>query len=479
MQMHTHHGTTGGRAALRRRSLGALRTLAVGALFPLAACNIDEALTFEEKDVVTPEQLVDASALPALLAGAQAEFQGAYIGNNAAGGTGGDSQITMSGLMTDELFDVETFPTRVEVDQRTIQNTNGTMLPVYRAQHLARASAERAAEAYARLDSTNAARAEVLSLAGFSYVIFGVNYCSGVPRSRQNEEGKLVYGAPVTTAGQFDSATVRFDRAITLATAAGTTAATRLNLARVGRGRALLNQGKFAEAAAAVAAVPTSFSYQVFGSENSARENNGVFLLASTVGNRYAGGPSTKVEPNGLNFIDADPRAVSRLPSTGATGFDGFNPAYYQQKYPNRSAPAVLADGVEARLIEAEAALQANNLATFLAKLNEARLGRLATMTPLTVADVPATRAGQVDLLFTERGYNMWLTSHRLGDFRRLIRQYGRPANTVFPSGVYPTLGPQKGAGRYLDDVNFPIPFDESNNPEFQAAGAQCIDRNA
>lgn len=442
-------------------------------LLPLAACDIDEALTFEEKDVVTPEQLTDATALPALLAGAQAEFQGAYIGQ------GDDSQISLSALMTDEFFDVETFPTRVEVDQRTIQNTNGTMVTIYRRQHLARAASDRAASAYARLDSTNAARAEVASLAGYSYVIFGENYCSGVPSSRQDDEtGELVYGDPVTTTAQFDSAIVRFDAAIALATRVGTSAAARLNLARVGRGRALLNQGKFAEAAAAVAGVPTNFSYQVFGSENSPRENNGVFLLSSANGNRYAGGPSTKAEPNGLNFIDADPRAVSIRVGT-ATGFDGFNPAFYQQKYLNRSAPAVLADGVEARLIEAEAALQANDAATFLARLNAARAQRLATLPALTAADVPAARAGQVDLLFRERGYNMWLTSHRVGDFRRLIRQYGRAANTVFPTGVYPTLGAQKGVGRYVDDVNFPIPFEESNNPQFSKAGGQCIDRAA
>ncbi|CAA9323135.1 MAG: hypothetical protein AVDCRST_MAG40-1561 [uncultured Gemmatimonadaceae bacterium] len=461
-----------------RRALG--RLLFGGLLVPLAACSLDEALTVEERDVVTPGQLTDRSALPALLAGAQAEFQAAYIGNNAgaaAGGTSGDSQITLSGLMTDELFNIETFPTRVEVDQRTIQNTNVTMLPVYRALQLARGSADRAAAAYASLDSTNVGRAEVLGLAGFAFILFGENYCSGVPVSRQTESGELEFGDPVPTQAQFDSAIVRFDQAIQVATAAGTTGATRVNLARVGKGRALLNQGKFADAAAAVAAVPTTFSYQVFGSENSARENNGVFLLSGPVGRRYAGGPSTKTEPNGLNFIDADPRAVSIRPTATTNGFDNFNPAFYQQKYTSRSSAVVLADGVEARLIEAEAALQTGDLATFLARLNAARTQRgPATLRQLTVADIPATRDGQVTLLFTERAYNQWLTSHRLGDFRRLIRQYGRDSEAVFPSGPnYPTLGPQKGGGRYFTDVNFPIPFEEQNNPQF----TDCIDRKA
>jgi hypothetical protein len=478
--MHTPKANTVP-AAARSRGGWALEALLVGGLLlPLAACDIDKALTVEERDVVTPGQLTDKSALPALLAGAQAEFQGAYIGNSgpaAGGGTGGDSQITLSGLMTDELFNIETFPTRVEVDQRLIQNTNTTMLPVYRALQLARGSADRAAAAYAKLDSTNVGRAEVLGLSGMAFVLFGENYCSGVPVSRQNEAGELEFGDPIPTQAQFDSAIVRFDQAITIATAAGATGATRLNLARVGKGRALLNQGKFAEAAAAVTAVPTTFAYQVFGSENSPRENNGVYVLGGPPSRRYAGGPSTKAEPNGLNFIDADPRAVSIRPTPTTNGFDNFNPAFYQQKYPNRSAPAVLADGVEARLIEAEAALQAGDLTTFLARLNAARAQRgPATLPQLTAANLPATREGQVTLLFTERAYNQWLTSHRLGDFRRLIRQYGRDSEAVFPSGPnYPTLGPQKGGGRYFTDVNFPIPFEEQNNPQF----TDCLDRKA
>ena len=39
------------------------------------------------------------------------------------------------------------------------------------------------------------------------------------------------------------------------------------------------------------------------------------------------------------------------------------------------------------------------------------------------------------------------------------IRQYGRTAETVFPSGAY-----LKG-GTYGEDVNLPIPVEEQNNP--------------
>jgi hypothetical protein len=63
----------------------------------------------------------------------------------------------------------------------------------------------------------------------------------------------------------------------------------------------------------------------------------------------------------------------------------------------------------------------------------------------------------------------MWGTAHRLGDLRRLVRQYSRAQNTVFPSGAY-----HKG-GSYGTDVNFPVSSDERNNPKFTG----CIDRSA
>jgi hypothetical protein len=74
-----------------------------------------------------------------------------------------------------------------------------------------------------------------------------------------------------------------------------------------------------------------------------------------------------------------------------------------------------------------------------------------------------ATTAGQVDQLFHERAYWMYLTSHRLGDLRRLIRQYNRAVNSVFPNGLY-----FKG-GTYGNNVNAPVPQQEQNNPNYVA----------
>ena len=128
-------------------------------------------------------------------------------------------------------------------------------------------------------------------------------------------------------------------------------------------------------------------------------------------------------------------------------------------------------------LLTSKAALAASDDATFLAKLNAARAAAptyalspaVPPASPPAIAAVPATQSDKVDLLFKERAYDLFLTSHRLGDLRRLIRQYGRGAESVFPTGAY-----FKG-GVYGSDVNFPVPFEEKNNPSFTS----CIDRKA
>jgi hypothetical protein len=124
----------------------------------------------------------------------------------------------------------------------------------------------------------------------------------------------------------------------------------------------------------------------------------------------------------------------------------------------------VVADGIEARLIEAEAQLQADDFGGMTTTLNDLR--DLQGLDPLAE---PGTLDQAVDLLFSERAFWTFATGHRLGDMRRLIRQYGRSADQVFPVGDY-----IKG-GAYGDDVNLPIPVEEQNNPN--AAG--CLDRNA
>jgi starch-binding outer membrane protein, SusD/RagB family len=95
-------------------------------------------------------------------------------------------------------------------------------------------------------------------------------------------------------------------------------------------------------------------------------------------------------------------------------------------------------------------------------------LNDLRDLQGLDPLPVPPNTDAAVDLLFSERAFWLFATGHRLGDLRRLIRQYGRAPDEVFPTGTY-----IKG-GDYGEDVNLPIPIEEQNNPN----SAGCLDRN-
>jgi hypothetical protein len=144
--------------------------------------------------------------------------------------------------------------------------------------------------------------------------------------------------------------------------------------------------------------------------------------------------------------------------------FDNVTPRYFFRTYNVQNHAVMVASGVEARLIEAEAALQASNVPGWMAKLAEAR----AKFTMAAPTD-PGTADGRVDLMFRERAFSMYGTAHRVGDLRRLSRQYGRGKETVWPTGAYHKDNLNRGG-----DVNIVVPISEKNNPNFKG----CLDRN-
>ena len=446
-------------------------------LVPLAGCN--DPLRVTDPDIVTPGQLTDPSKLPTLRAGVIGDFNLAYTGDGADGSGGVEGAIMYGGLLADEWINSETFPTRIEVDARTIHVTNADLDTWFRTLSRSRRSAEDAAGRYAALAKTDPGYPEMLSLAGYTYLFFAENFCNGVPISQATPSGALVYGTPLSNAQLLDSAVARFDSALAVSGDADMS-----NFASVGKGRALLDLGSFAAAKTAVSGVPTSFAYFLDHSENTDRENNGVFR-ANIPDQRYSAADSEGV--NGFPFRSvADPRTPIVLDVAG-TGFDGSTPLYDNLRYGSRAASITLATGVEARLIEAEAALQAGDTANgggFYTALNDPRaneasrsyfdattapgtpaIGVLANLSPASAV----AAGGAVKLLFNERARWLWLTAHRLSDLRRLIRQYGRPTESVFPTGPYFKVQ----FTVYGTDVNFSIPIDEQNNPNF----TQCTDR--
>lgn len=441
--------TTHNSALVRRRTAVAALAIVAG----LAACTPDSVLTVEDIDVATPGSLTTIAALPVLRTGAIGDFAVAFDG-------GDDNVVTYTGLLADEFINAETFPTRIEIDQRSIQPVNSSLEGVYRSIHRARASARRAADAYALLDPTNVARMEVLNLEAMTLIVLSEQYCNGVTIGDLTPAGEAIYGDPLTGADLNQRAVTILDSVITLAGASVVPAVvTQLNFARVAKGRALLNVNNPVAATAAVAAVPTAFAYQLQHSENSGRQNNGIFLTGA-INRRFS--ITTLEGVNGLAYRTAgDPRVVApRGTGTASTGFDGATALYLPStKFPNRSASTTVAGGVEARLIQAEAQWRAADSTGALATLNALRT---------TVVGLAPLTAVNVDILFTERAYWMWLEGHRLGDLRRLVRQYNRGVETVFPTGAY-----FKG-GVYGPDANFPIPTAEGNSGNTLG----CTDRN-
>jgi starch-binding outer membrane protein, SusD/RagB family len=427
-----------------------------------AGCGM---LDTQQPNVIDPNKLDTPDAAESLRRGALADFTFVKDGD---GTTSQDGLILVAGLLSDEFIHSTTPPSEQEIDQRTTALVNPSLSDVYFNLHKARAGAERATDALQRLllfpDSTTEI-AEMQSIAGFSYIFFGEDFCSGVPFSRVSGDS-LIFGTPQTNQAMFETAVAKFDSALAqpgLALDDGTIT----SLATVGRARALVDLGRFTEAAAAVADVPTDFQYVTEHAESPLTLQNAIWAYTDqglwSVADQEGG--------NGLPYISAvDPRVpVDSVDDDGDgfadPGLDNQTPQYFLLKYPDASAPVVLADGIEARLIEAEDRLQSGDRGGMTTILNNLRDG-----ISLPHVATPGNATAAADLLFSERAFWLYATGHRLGDMRRLIRQYLRPADTVFPVGDY-----HKGGGKYGADVNLPIPIEEQNNPN----GGTCLDRNA
>jgi hypothetical protein len=282
---------------------------------------------------------------------------------------------------------------------------------------------------------------------GYAELLAAEDYCGGVPLGALGSAVGVEYGTPVTTDSLLGVAEADFDSAA--AHAAGD--ATIRSLAAVGLGRTRLDRGHFAGAATAVSAVATSFIYNT-------ELEPGANGLTNFYDSQAQQSPpcgfvnvADRKGANGLDYVSAqDPRLV--LSTAVAQTCDGVDVGsadsvwYYPVKFGNPSTYIPLATGIEARLVEAEVALHANNAAAWAGDLNAVRADTADTHVMFAASQVPiasdsttgASNTAQIDFMFRERAFWLFGTGTRLGDLRRLIRQYGRDQSTVFPTGPYP-----------------------------------------
>ncbi|MBO0340675.1 tetratricopeptide repeat protein [Flagellimonas profundi] len=423
-------------------------------LFTLLGISCDSVVEVTDPDIVTPESLDSEAGLQTLRAGSLGDLAVAMSGS-AAGHGATTGLVVMSGLMVDEYDYSGTFPTRREADTRNLQDINFDMNRIYGNLHLARAGAETTIDLLVNFGGDPEIESEMQSIVGYSYILFAETFCGGIPFSKAPADGgDLIFGEPLSKQEMFTGAIDWFDQAI--ANAGGNDKLD--NLARVGRARALLGLGQIDDAANEVATVPTDFVYNIEHSDNSRRQENGIYIM-TTVRRQFSiadgkGG-------NGLMYRSAmDPR----VPWDGGTEFgqDDITLYYNQLKFNSSSAPVALASGIEARLIEAEAAANADDAGTVQDIHNALR----ATM---GLSELDLSGISGDDLLlahFSERAFWLFSTCHRQGDLRRLVDVYGMPPSDVFPWGDY-----FKG-GEYSSNLKFPVPQSESNNPNYVG----CLD---
>lgn len=420
----------------RRRR--AARILAVVLGTQLLACA---SLTdVNAPDVVQPASLENPSGADALWAGAMSRTTTVFA-----------QTLISSGEMTDELQ--STLAAGSDADKRRVNDPGIVGAYPYANMHAARITTLQALGVAERIGLQQKTHiGQLFSLLGYIELSFAEQLCSGIPLGAI-VDGQDISGKPLTTAEMYTQAIADFDSAIVYAADSARIG----NLARVGRGRALLNLGQFATARAAVANVPTAYVYRT---ENSAAvQINAVFdainsAKRTTVADREG--------LNGLNFRTAgDPRIPTQLLGKGS---DGVTDLYGFTPYNSLASPIVVASGVEARLIEAEVLLRAGSASDALVLLNTLR-ATVSGLAPLTLQSDDASR---VDQLFRERAFWLFLTGHRQGDLRRMIRLYGRTQDAVFPTGAYP-----KGGAVYGAEVTFAPEVFQQNNPYYHG----CLDR--
>ncbi|MGH7717912.1 MAG: hypothetical protein ACREON_03590, partial [Gemmatimonadaceae bacterium] len=290
--------------------------VAAGTVLSLACSDLTDV---RAPGVVQPPALNNPTGAEALRAGVLGLFTGAFAGSGAAGSLFG--QVLSSGAMADELFSATTSADTREIDSRTVREPTATTFYPYQdlqRAHVNALLAIAALQQYAPTPRSNIG--QMFAILGFTRVLLAENQCSGVPISPV-VDGQPGFGEPLTTNELFAGAVFDFDSALVYAA----DSARILNLARVGRARALLGHGRFADAANAATAVPTDYVYVT--EQSGTVQRNIVFERLNT--NRSFT-VADREGQNGLDFRMAnDPRVPTRLVGPGNDGTNVFTFTLY------------------------------------------------------------------------------------------------------------------------------------------------------
>jgi hypothetical protein len=421
--------------ALARASLPAW--LVVG----LASC--DDLLEVEAPSRVIGQNLEGPGNAALLVAGAVADFECALA-----------HYIVTAGSIGDELKDTQLAAATWDYDRRSLNpavgaayaqgtcDAGGNIISVYQPLNIARYAAD---NALAKLEgftdqqvpNRNALIATAAAYSGYSHLLLGEGFCTAVLL-----DADLTPGGESTRAEVFQRAEARFARAITAAQAAND--ASILGMARVGRARALLNLGRYADAATEARLVAPNFVRNANYTDIATRPANKV-----TRWNRRFRWVSIEEDYFNLTFAGvADPRV--RITNSGLRGADAVTIVWYADKYATESSPIQIATWEEAQLIIAEAEARAGNGQAAVGIINT--LHTRAGLPPYASTD----NAAILQQVIEERRRELFLEGHHLGDVIRY-----NLALTPATGTTYPVKGGEYGTTRCM-----PLPdVERVNNP--------------
>lgn len=453
----------------------AIATSALG----LGACQTakNDLLEAPQPNLIQPSSVQSGPGANAVREGALARLRIAFVGS------GSDGTWLLGGLLADEWSTSSTFVQNDEVDERQVSLSNSSVDGSLRAIYRIPTAADQAIQLLTKFRPNPASDiAEMYFARGYAELQLASDFCNGIPLS-DVVGSDITLGKPQPVSQVFTTAVASFDSALALVSATDSASVFINRAASVGKARALLGLNQPAAAATVVAGVPTTFTYDLTSSlsgGNNILWSQGASQRRYSIGDSLEGNAHNLFVKNAIPFFSAhDPRlpATYTVSAKGDTtkSQDGLTFSRTTTLY-GQVTSVSLVNGIDARLVEAEAALRANNPAQMIAILNTLRATPLtigtsttkpALLPPLTD---PGTLDGEINLLFREKAFWTFSRGQRLGDLRRLVRQYGRTPDQVFPAGTHyrgTTYGP---------DVNLPITTGESNgNPNFSA----CLDRSA
>ena len=422
---------------MQNRKMVRSRAYAAGAALLLAgvltAC--EKLLEAEAPQLIEEETLQQPTNATVMVSGLVADFECAFT-----------SYIATVGAISDEFRDSQANADTWQLDRRTNTASGGIYatntcggFAAYTPVSIARYQADNTAkllQGWTDEEVPNRATLLARSFAygGYALILLGEAFCSAA----------IDVGPEMTPAQVFAEAEKRFTSVLSTVTAGSSVSNDSLrNMALVGRARARLNQGKFAEAAADAALVPNNFTFNARYSATVPRAENRVFRMNNTNGSMTVDSTLRGLTIGGV----PDPRVV--VTDAGRGGSQQSVRLWVQNKYTALNSPIPIASWREALLIRAEAAAEAGQVAAAVGFINQLR-------TRVNLPQFAATTAAEVKAQIPdERRRELFLESHRMFDTIRFNTPLIPAAGATFHAG-----------GSYGNQKCLPLPdIERLNNP--------------